>query len=118
MDRDCHATCVRAVKALINNTMGLNALLQNKFGVDSLVASLKNPLFRTKTGILEVLAAICLIPPMGHNLVLNALQTFKERNKEKFRFETLVGSLVDENLEREDAAGYLEYQVKKSEKDQ
>jgi hypothetical protein len=50
--------------------------------------------------------------PQGHQLVLEAMQAFKQENSEKNRFETLVSrAMVIEGEAGEDPAVYLEHQV-------
>ena len=42
---------------------------------------------------LELLQVICLVPPKGINLILDAMTAFKRKKKETARFATLVTGL-------------------------
>ncbi|KAJ3088468.1 hypothetical protein HK102_008680, partial [Quaeritorhiza haematococci] len=111
-ERDCQVQCVRALKAQMNNTYGLQTTMQYEDGINILALSLGCSIMKMKTLALEVMAAVCFVPPNGHALILNAMQYYKEVKKEKFRFQQLVTNLVNPDLELGDeAAAYLEFQI-------
>lgn len=112
-DLDCQTYLIRSVKALMNNTHGLQSVMDLPGGISTLGLVYASPLIKIQTLVLEVLAAVCFVPPNGHQLVLEAMQAYKNQFKEKYRFETIVQKLVDEDLEAgDDAAAYLEHQVR------
>ena len=40
--------------------------------------------------ITKILTVVCVMPPNGHRLVMDAMTHFKNVKKEKARFETLI----------------------------
>lgn len=64
--------------------------------VNAIASGIDTADIRTKTTVLEMLAAICIIPPNGHRSVLTALTRFKETKGEWLRFTSIVDSLKNE----------------------
>ncbi|KAJ3097871.1 hypothetical protein HDU97_004491 [Phlyctochytrium planicorne] len=106
IERDCQLYCVRAMKAQLNNTFGLQATIGHPEGVRSLALGLGCQSLRIQTLTVEVLAAVCFVPPQGHTLILDALEAVKKAGTS--RFQGLVDIL---NGEKEVSAQYLEYQI-------
>lgn len=64
-------------------------IIGHKEAINSIALSLKHKEFRTKSLVLELLAAVCLVDG-GHSIVLRAFDNFKDVYKEMYRFETLM----------------------------
>ncbi|KAJ3281050.1 Diaphanous, partial [Borealophlyctis nickersoniae] len=110
--RDALLHCTRAVRAQMNNTYGLQATMSHPDGINILALVLTSPVLKAQTIALEVLAAVCFVPPDGHALILRAMEyCVGVRKKGGKRFEGLVRSLGAETVGDEDAALYLEYQI-------
>eukprot|EP00039_Didymoeca_costata_P006962 m.94940 g.94940 ORF g.94940 m.94940 type:complete len:1079 (+) comp13470_c0_seq1:169-3405(+) len=106
--------CVLCLRALMNNAYGFTSVMEHpqtinqicmclesvdpfqgaqELGVEVSEATAKK--FRTHILVLELLAAVCLVPK-GHRRVLEAFNHFKLMNQEKVRFQTLVHLLRSE----------------------
>ncbi|KAH9493887.1 Formin-like protein 2 [Dermatophagoides farinae] len=79
---DVHV-CIMCMRAIMNNKFGFN--LQSIV----LPISMTHKSLRTKSLVLELLAAICLVKG-GHQMILAAFDNFKEEIGEKRRFQTLM----------------------------
>lgn len=64
-------------------------IIGHKEAINSIALSLKHKEYRTKSLVLELLAAVCLVDG-GHSIVLRAFDNFKDVYKEMYRFETLM----------------------------
>ncbi|KAJ3217043.1 Dishevelled associated activator of morphogenesis 2 [Dinochytrium kinnereticum] len=109
VDKDCQLYSIRAMKAQLNNTFGLQAAINHPEGVRSLALGLGCPSLRIQTLTIEVLAAVCFVPPRGHALILDALENVKKGNGIN-RFQNLVDILENETS-KDQSAQYLEYQI-------
>jgi hypothetical protein len=106
--------CVLCLRALMNNAFGFSSVMEhpdtiNQFcmclesvdpfqgshepGEDVSEATAKK--FRTHVLVLELLAAVCLVP-RGHRRVLQAFDYFEMMTEEKRRFQTLIHLLRSE----------------------
>lgn len=81
--------CVRCLRAIMNHQSGFHKVIEHPDAINSIALSLKHKEFRTKSLVLELLAAVCLIDG-GHSIVLKAFDNFKDVYGEKCRFETLM----------------------------
>lgn len=111
VEKEIQTQTIRAIKALMNNSFGLKASMDKFEIINNLALALLTSDLKIKTLILEVLAALCFCPPNGHRLILDAMQNYKEKKKERHRFSDFMGSLNQKALETEQGAAYLEYQV-------
>lgn len=73
----------------MNNKNGFNMIMEHPYAINSIALSLNHQSLRTKSLVLELLAAICLVNG-GHQLILNAFDNFKEIMGEPRRFQTLM----------------------------
>ena len=64
-------------------------IIGHRDAINSIALSLKHKEYRTRSLVLELLAAVCLVDG-GHSIVLRAFDNFKEIYKETYRFETLM----------------------------
>ncbi|KAI8903193.1 hypothetical protein EDD86DRAFT_250600 [Gorgonomyces haynaldii] len=108
-ERDAQNSAVRAMKALMSNTVGLQATMAHPEGVKSLVLALYSQALKTRTMSIEMLAAVCLLPD-GHEKVIKALDTVTHAHSES-RFKRLVNDLFNQQLENgPESPHYRDYQ--------
>jgi formic-like protein len=81
--------CVRCLRAIMNHQYGFHMIIAHTEAINSIALSLKHKEYRTKSLVLELLAAVCLVDG-GHSIVLRAFDNFKDTYKEMYRFETLM----------------------------
>jgi len=92
-EREVQVLAIKAQKALMNLTPGLQATVLLPDGINILALQLGCELPKMKALVLELLAGVCFFPPKGHQLFLEALHYYKEKKGEKFRFESIVKPL-------------------------
>lgn len=115
IDHEIQSYSIRALKALMNNMEGLNAVIESSEGVSSIAMAYSSPVMKIKTIVLELLAAVALIPPNGHERVLQAMQKYKEEFNENRRFETLVSHAMEtEHSEGDQHISYIDHKVQGS----
>ncbi|KAF9922772.1 hypothetical protein FBU30_007121, partial [Linnemannia zychae] len=94
LDETIQSECVQCLRVLMNTEPGFSQVLRSP----SLVAHISYCLYTTnsklRTKVAEVLAALCVMSPDSHRLVLMALSDFRIAHEERFRFEYLVQSLA------------------------
>ncbi|KAI6175235.1 Formin-like protein [Aphelenchoides fujianensis] len=96
-------TCLRAV---LNNSRGFKLVFGEKDAIYCLVKTILHDSYRTKTLIMELLSAICLIES-GHERILEAFNRFRLEYNESHRFKTLLYFVykgADDHLEFVSAA--------------
>ena len=86
---DHEELCIRCLKSLMNNKLGLESVLQHPESIFVITCCLKSRYIRAKGLVLEMLAAVCMISG-GHRSVLDAMSRFTVEYGERFRFETVV----------------------------
>eukprot|EP00842_Homolaphlyctis_polyrhiza_P000475 jgi/Hompol1/1428/HPOL_002697-RA len=83
---------IKCLKSLMNNKIGLSAVLETDGALNVIALSLRSPSARTRALVLEIFGAVCLIPG-GHSCVLQAMDALQEVANTRFRFEIVVYSL-------------------------
>ncbi|KAI9364411.1 formin homology 2 domain-containing protein [Zopfochytrium polystomum] len=83
---------IKCLKSLMNNKIGLSAVLDNEGALNVIALSLRSPSARTRGLVLEIFGAVCLIPG-GHRCVLEGMDALAEVAGMRFRFESVVYSL-------------------------
>ncbi|EGF79568.1 hypothetical protein BATDEDRAFT_89642 [Batrachochytrium dendrobatidis JAM81] len=83
---------IKCLKSLMNNKIGLSAVLDTEDALNVIALSLRSPSPRTRALVLEIFGAVCLIPG-GHSCVLHAMDALSEEANTRFRFEIVVYSL-------------------------
>ncbi|KAI8999424.1 formin homology 2 domain-containing protein [Gaertneriomyces semiglobifer] len=83
---------IKCLKSLMNNKIGLSAVLDSEGALDTIALSLQSPSLKTKSLVLEILGAVCLIPG-GHECVLNGMEQLCHVARTRFRFEAVVHTL-------------------------
>jgi hypothetical protein len=79
-------------------------IIGHKDAINSIALSLRHKEHRTRSLVLELLAAVCLVDG-GHSIVLRAFDNFKDLYKETYRFESLM------NYFRKDSANDSEFNI-------
>jgi hypothetical protein len=83
---------IKCLKSFMNNKIGLSAVLEMGGAMNVIALSLRSPLLRTRSLVLEIFGAVCLLPG-GHISVLEALDAVCAVAGTRFRFEIVVYSL-------------------------
>ncbi|KAJ3174768.1 Dishevelled associated activator of morphogenesis 2 [Geranomyces variabilis] len=83
---------IKCLKSLMNNKIGLSAVLDSEGALDIIALSLQSPSPKTKALVLEILGAVCLIPG-GHQCVLEGMDKLCAQAGTRFRFELVVYTL-------------------------
>ncbi|XP_017494158.1 PREDICTED: formin-like protein CG32138, partial [Rhagoletis zephyria] len=90
---DVHV-CIMCLRAIMNNKFGFNLVMEHCSAINCIALSLNHKSLRTKSLVLELLAAICLVKG-GHQMILAAFDHFKEELKEQRRFQTLMHYFIN-----------------------
>lgn len=85
--------CIRCLKAIMNNTDGIKLMFDHKEALTILARSLDPTKPSVMQQAVQVLAAVCLIPPVGHERVLEAI-TMTGEIKGCERFHQVVQGLL------------------------
>ncbi|XP_026682784.1 protein diaphanous, partial [Diaphorina citri] len=85
--------CVRCIRAIMNNTVGLKQMFGQKEALTIVARSLDPNKPTVMLEAVKVLAAVCLIPPDGHDKVIKAI-TMSGELKGKERFQPVVQGLM------------------------
>jgi cytokinesis protein len=79
---------VKCLKTILNNRWGVQEAIKNPHCISSLCFSITSPQLQTRKLVVEVLTFLCYCePPMGHKLVLEALDQVMEYWRESARFD-------------------------------
>jgi hypothetical protein len=105
---DAQHHSIFGLKALMNNSYGLAAMIAFPTGISVLGLSLSCNSYKLKTIVLELLAAICFLPPNGHQLTTDALSHYQKVKREKFRFQSMMVDMKDSDVK---TLGILEFKV-------
>lgn len=84
---------IKCMRVLLNTEPGFNKVIASPTIITHIAYSLHGSQARSKTLASELLAAICVVSSDGHKAVVAAMSDFKVAFDERFRFETLVGTL-------------------------
>jgi len=95
----------------MNNAYGLSVTMEYQDGINIIALALNCDSFRIKILVLEILAAVCFVDEKGFNLVLNAMQYYKETLREPFRFHMLIKAIQSEDHQNDEAA-FLDFEVR------
>ncbi|KAJ3413863.1 Dishevelled associated activator of morphogenesis 2 [Chytridiales sp. JEL 0842] len=83
---------IKCLKSLMNNKIGLSAVLDHDGALNIISLCLRSPSSRTRALVLEIFGAVCLIPG-GHRCVLEGMDALQEIAGTRSRFELVVHSL-------------------------
>jgi len=89
IDREDVHVCITCLRAIMNYQQGFTLVMAHNDCINQIVLSLKNKSFKTKSLVLELLAAVCLVQG-GHDIILRAFDNFKTKCGETRRFDSLM----------------------------
>lgn len=89
---DIHV-CIMCLRAIMNNKYGFNMVIKHREAINCIALSLIHKSLRTKSLVLELLAAICLVKG-GHEIILSSFDNFKIVCQEVRRFQTLMDYFI------------------------
>jgi dishevelled associated activator of morphogenesis len=94
-DLEIEAECVRCLRMIMNNELGLRAVLRTPSAVQSLCLALDSNGMdpRVKNTILKLLTVTCMMPPDGHRSLLLAMNEYRLIKNDKHRFVGLIKAL-------------------------
>uniref|UniRef100_A0A0K0F853 GBD/FH3 domain-containing protein n=1 Tax=Strongyloides venezuelensis TaxID=75913 RepID=A0A0K0F853_STRVS len=87
-ENDIHV-CVSCLRAIMNNKNGFNMVFNDPQAIYCITRSILHQSLRTKSLVMELLSAICLVKG-GHELIVNSFNRFKLDHKEITRFQYLM----------------------------
>jgi dishevelled associated activator of morphogenesis len=92
---EIEAECVRCLRMIMNNELGLRAVLRTPAAVQSLCLALDSNGMdpRVKSTILKLLTVTCMMPPDGHRNLLLAMNEYRLIKNDKQRFNGLIKAL-------------------------
>lgn len=92
---------IRCFATIMNNSVGLKALLETQDGIAILALGLSTDSILVKAKLLELFGAICYIPPNGHSLILEALEYYRRVRSETSRFRDIINDLRLDELDHQ-----------------
>lgn len=96
IDEDIRSECMKSFRILLNTEPGFMMVLSSQMVISKIAFCLYTSNDKLRTTVAEVLAAVCVISGVvGHRMVLTAFGDFKGFFNERYRFEYLVGSLIN-----------------------
>ena len=103
-ESDVQHQLVKSIKALMNTGIGLQAILIESDSIRTIYLNFDNRRLKTKGTILEIMAAVCLLPD-GLEAVLDSLEFYKGHKGERFKFEPILRTMEQVNVDY--SVGYL-----------
>jgi hypothetical protein len=95
-DLSVQAACLECLRALANTAAGL-AQLMNAAATKRVAALLASRDTQIKGAALELLSFVCLVPPKGVPLVLEAMSHYRAEHREPTRFHSLLQAMRAED---------------------
>ncbi|KAK7502698.1 hypothetical protein BaRGS_00005948, partial [Batillaria attramentaria] len=92
LESSVHTSVIGCIKALMNNSQGRAHVLAHPTATNVIAQSLAVDNIKTKTAVLEILGAMCLVPG-GHRKVLEAMMHLQKHAAERTRFQLLMCEL-------------------------
>uniref|UniRef100_F6YG12 Inverted formin 2 n=2 Tax=Ornithorhynchus anatinus TaxID=9258 RepID=F6YG12_ORNAN len=86
-------TCISCVRAVMNSHQGIEYILSNQGYVRKLSQALDTSNIMVKKQVFELLAALCIYSPEGHELALDALEHYKTVKNQQYRFSVIMSEL-------------------------
>ncbi|XP_049792914.1 protein diaphanous isoform X1 [Schistocerca nitens] len=91
--------CIRCLKAIMNNTVGLKQVFTHKEALAIIARSLDPRKPNVMLEAVKLLAAVCLVPPNGHDKVIEAI-TMRGELEGNGRFQPIIQSMAAPNNEQ------------------
>ncbi|XP_031437161.1 inverted formin-2-like isoform X2 [Clupea harengus] len=86
-------TCVGCVRSIMNSAAGINFIVEEEGYVRTLSQALDTSNTMVKMQVFELLAALIMFSPKGHDLALDALQHYKNVKSQQYRFSVIMNEL-------------------------
>merc|ERR1719341_2431983 len=90
--------CIKCLKAIMNNKVGLRNLFDHKEALTLLARSITPTVPLVMLEAVKLMAAVCLVPPDGHDKTLEAI-TIAGEVKQRERFQPIIQGLLIRNNE-------------------
>merc|ERR1719394_2259395 len=90
--------CIKCLKAIMNNKVGLRNLFDHKEALTLLARSISPTVPLVMLEAVKLMAAVCLVPPDGHDKTLEAI-TIAGEVKQRERFQPIIQGLLIRNNE-------------------
>ncbi|XP_054279707.1 protein diaphanous isoform X2 [Macrosteles quadrilineatus] len=91
--------CLKCLRAIMNNTAGMKQVFSQKEALTIVAQSLDANKSAVMLEAVRVLAAVCLVPPDGHERVLEAITMSGEMRRQTNRFQPIVDALIKGNVQ-------------------
>lgn len=89
--------CLKCLRAIMNSTVGVKQMFSQKEALTIVAQSLDANKPTVMLEAVRVLAAVCLIPPDGHERVIEAITMSGEMRRLTNRFQPVVDALLKGN---------------------
>ncbi|XP_068110332.1 inverted formin-2 isoform X2 [Hyperolius riggenbachi] len=86
-------TCINCVRTLMNSHKGIEYIVNNEGYVRKLSQALDTSNVMVKKQVFELIAALCIYSPEGHDLALDALEHYKAVKNQQYRFSVIMNEL-------------------------
>jgi len=90
--------CIKCLKAIMNNRVGLQNLFDHKEALTLMARSINPTVPLVMLEAVKLMAAVCLVPPEGHDKTLEAI-TIAGEIKQRERFQPIIQGLLIRNNE-------------------
>ncbi|XP_070535556.1 inverted formin-2-like [Ptychodera flava] len=102
-DEDASLKCAFCIRTVLNKGVGLKFILQkaNKRLVHNILLGVQSRYTKTKIAVTEILSALAMYSPDGHQSVISALEFYKRERGQRHRF-----SIIIEELEKTQSSKY------------
>merc|ERR1719245_214071 len=90
--------CIKCLKAIMNNKVGLRNLFDHKEALTLLARSIQPTGPKVMLEACSMMAAVCIVPPDGHEKTLEAI-TIAGEVKQRERFQPIIQGLLIRNNE-------------------
>ncbi|OWF45788.1 FH2 domain-containing protein 1 [Mizuhopecten yessoensis] len=93
LDAVLQVGCVECVKTVMDSSLGLDYIVENKDFTPKFAAALDTDNVTVKKQVFELLSALCVYSKDGYKRALEALDKYKVAKKQKYRFSLLIDEL-------------------------
>ncbi|XP_060063512.1 uncharacterized protein LOC132543969 [Ylistrum balloti] len=93
LDAVLQVGCVECVKTVMDSSLGLDYIVENKDFTPKFAAALDTDNVTVKKQVFELLSALCVYSKDGYTRALEALDKYKVAKKQKYRFSMLLDEL-------------------------
>ncbi|GFR84517.1 inverted formin-2-like [Elysia marginata] len=85
--------CVECIKAVLNSKIGLSLLVEKPEYCRRLIKAMDTNNAMVKKQVVDLLSALCMYSAEGHQLALDALDTFRTMKQMRYRFSLIINEL-------------------------